>query len=338
MARPGFRHHPKFKRLVFLLQEPVPHVWGYCECLWDVAYQNGEATIGDAIDVELAAEYPGERGKLVNALLDCRLIDQLQDGRYQIHDLLENAPEYVQSRWNKEQERKKEKICERCGSIYHSGETHSKFCSPACRVAHFRQGTVTDGNGGLRNCNAPVTDGNARLRTSQHSTAQHSTAQGDISPDKPASKKRSSTKERKPRKADPLFDAVVEVTGYDPKTNGPHIGKVVAALRLGEPAYTPEEVRALPAVLAESGWDFQKYPMTPGVVEKHISRTRRKPTPTNDKGNPHERHAHMGRTGRVESPAGKYDGIGTTIELSDPASFIPAGPVVDEQGPQNRGD
>jgi hypothetical protein len=76
MARPGLKNHPKFRRLVFVLKEPIPHVLGYLECLWMVAYECGDPLIGDQTDVELAAEWPGERGKLCKALSECRFLDE----------------------------------------------------------------------------------------------------------------------------------------------------------------------------------------------------------------------------------------------------------------------
>ena len=91
MARPGFRNHPKFRRLVHTLSEPVPHVVGYLELIWQVGYECGDSRIGDATDVELAAEYPGEPGKLCKALVDCRLIDEIEGVHY-IHDLFDHAP------------------------------------------------------------------------------------------------------------------------------------------------------------------------------------------------------------------------------------------------------
>lgn len=94
MARAGFKDHPKFKRLVYLLKEPVPHVWGYLECLWNTAYQLRDDKIGDSISVELNAEYPGETGKLCNALLNCGWIDEIE-GQFYIHDLLDHCPPYV---------------------------------------------------------------------------------------------------------------------------------------------------------------------------------------------------------------------------------------------------
>jgi hypothetical protein len=105
MARPGLRQHPKFRRLVHTLQEPAPHVLGYLEFIWSVGYEAGNPLLGDAVDVELAAEYPGTRGKLCKALLDVRLIDQLGDGRYAIHDLMDHAPDYVRRRMEREAER-----------------------------------------------------------------------------------------------------------------------------------------------------------------------------------------------------------------------------------------
>jgi hypothetical protein len=106
MARPGFSSHLKFKRLVYILREPVPHVWGYLECLWEVAYANGDPSIGDSINVELAAQYPGEPGKLTAALHDVGLIDEIEAGKFQVHDLHENCPDYVRKRFVRDQSRK----------------------------------------------------------------------------------------------------------------------------------------------------------------------------------------------------------------------------------------
>ncbi len=94
MARAGLTDHHKFCRLVHLLKEPVPHVWGYLECLWKAAYQRRSDYIGDEVDVELAAMYPGEAGKLVKALEATRFIDKREDSFY-VHDLADHAPPYV---------------------------------------------------------------------------------------------------------------------------------------------------------------------------------------------------------------------------------------------------
>src|SRR5689334_18031659 len=104
MARPGLEKHVKFKKLCRMLGEPKPHVRGYLETLWEVAYECGDAVIGDAEAVEAAAEYPGEPGKLFKALLSCGgqrrttadngsqcptgFIEEVENtpGIYQIHD------------------------------------------------------------------------------------------------------------------------------------------------------------------------------------------------------------------------------------------------------------
>lgn len=105
MARPTLFTHRKFRRLVHLLQEPKPHVLGYLEMIWASAYESGEELIGDANDVELAAEFPHTPGKLVRALMDSGFVDE-REGLYYVHDLLDHAPEYVSRRLKREQERR----------------------------------------------------------------------------------------------------------------------------------------------------------------------------------------------------------------------------------------
>jgi hypothetical protein len=169
MARPGLHNHPKFRRLVQLLNEPVPHVHGYLECIWLCAYENGDAYIGDQIDVELAAQWTGEQGKLCEALLTCggrragfiEATPGVKDS-YQVHDLHHHAPDYVARRKSKEDERRKKKVCGRCGSLFHSTETHAKFCSDACRLANHRSenGIGNAQKRGETNSSVSETDGN----------------------------------------------------------------------------------------------------------------------------------------------------------------------------------
>jgi hypothetical protein len=157
MARPGLNNHPKFRRLLLILKEPRSHVRGYLECLWDVAYENGDPVIGDAVDVELAAEYPGEQGRLYDALLAAGgsrpgFIEPVPGNPklFQIHDLFDHAPEYVQHRATRESERKREKVCNGCGRQFRSPDPRALHCSSACRQAAWRDrrdnsnGRVTD--------------------------------------------------------------------------------------------------------------------------------------------------------------------------------------------------
>lgn len=113
MARPGLDKHPKYRMLLRMLGEARPHVRGYLETLWEVAYECGDPIIGSAEAIEAAAEYPGEPGKLFNALLKCGgdkagFIEETpgRPGCYSIHDLNDHAPEYVKKRFQRESERK----------------------------------------------------------------------------------------------------------------------------------------------------------------------------------------------------------------------------------------
>lgn len=114
MARPGFTAHRKFGRLVHLLGMPEPYVLGHLEFLWASSYENGEPVIGDSVDVELAAKWIGEPGKLTRALLECGgadragLIEPVEghEDVYQIHDLFDHAPEYVRKRAERESQRR----------------------------------------------------------------------------------------------------------------------------------------------------------------------------------------------------------------------------------------
>jgi hypothetical protein len=144
---------------------PAPHVLGHLEYLWATAYECGEPRIGDMVSVELAAAWVGEPGKLCKVLLECGgegragFIEPMpgQPGIYQIHDLHDHAPDYVQARARKETERKRIKTCAYCGSEFRSTEARAKFCSNACRQAMYRnRGVVTERDEGLRNSDAGV--------------------------------------------------------------------------------------------------------------------------------------------------------------------------------------
>lgn len=106
MARPGFRQHPKFKRLMHILKQPEFYCFGLISIIWETAYERGSDFIGDEVDVEVVAGWPGDPGVLCAALVQCRLIDELPDGMYQVHDLMENCPDYVRKRLVRETERK----------------------------------------------------------------------------------------------------------------------------------------------------------------------------------------------------------------------------------------
>jgi hypothetical protein len=101
VAKPELRDHRKFLKLKRLLGEPTPHVLGYLECLWHRGYQIGNPVIGDALDVESAAEYPGEPGRFAEAAHEAGFLDRTGDGAFAIHDLFDHAPTYAKKRMHR---------------------------------------------------------------------------------------------------------------------------------------------------------------------------------------------------------------------------------------------
>ncbi len=86
-------------------------------------------------------------------------------------------------------------------------------------------------------------------------------------------KAKKTPKEKKPRPADPLFDALVEVTGLDSKINGGYVGKLAAAFRSAEQPITPEEVRAFALVwrvLLPWAKPDQHPRLTLKIIENHL--------------------------------------------------------------------
>lgn len=103
----------------------------------------------------------------------------------------------------------------------------------------------------------------------------------DKAPNKPAI--------RKERPRDELFDAIVTITGSDPKVSGSNIGRVCKLLRSAEPPYTPAEVLSLPDAIARAGMSFT---ITVNAIEKHIGLVRNQPAQPPPRGKP----ADNGRT------------------------------------------
>jgi hypothetical protein len=114
VARPGLCLHPKFLRLCHLLREPAPRVLGHLEFLWMTAYEAGDPEIGDETAVELAAGWYGEPGAFFKSVAECGgagragFIEEIssQPGRWQVHDLFDHAPDYVQRRMQREYQRR----------------------------------------------------------------------------------------------------------------------------------------------------------------------------------------------------------------------------------------
>jgi hypothetical protein len=107
MAHSNIFKNMKFKRLLKAVAEPVPHLIGHLECLWHVAYNNGDARIGSADDLELAAEWDGEPGLLAKHLIEGRWVDDV-GGIFYVHDFWEWSPKFVKDRLRKQKRRKQD--------------------------------------------------------------------------------------------------------------------------------------------------------------------------------------------------------------------------------------
>jgi hypothetical protein len=114
MARETAPGHRKTLALADALGLPKPYALGLLETLWHRVYAAGDPGLGSSRDVELAAEWPGERGKLTEALLNCGgqgsagfiETDPDREGCFRIHDLFDHCPGYVAKRAEREAERR----------------------------------------------------------------------------------------------------------------------------------------------------------------------------------------------------------------------------------------
>jgi len=113
MARPGFTGHRKYARLTRLLGS-APLALGCLELMWEKCCINGDDYLGDVVDVEAAAQWPGEPGALCRALLDAGgedragFIEEVEGHpeHYRCHDFYDHAPRYVARRMEREAERR----------------------------------------------------------------------------------------------------------------------------------------------------------------------------------------------------------------------------------------
>ncbi|SRR5579871_5667051 len=296
MARPGFRQHQKLNRLSHILGLAIPYAWGLCECLWDVSYQNGNPVIGDSIDVELAAEWPGDRGKLTEALLAVRLIDEIEPGVYAIHDLLENAPDYVRKRFERDQNRKHK----------YAPRRHTK-----------------DNEGGISPTNSDQFGNKSELGRT-HSPAQHSTAQENTPPNPPRGEGEgdapSHPSERLEKKSSP--SAVIPEGFAEFWTAYPRKTAKQAALKAWSKLAPDAETQRIILASISRQKQSQQWQREGGRFIPHPStwlNGRRWEDEAEIKtGSSFDGRNNMERLGRIESPAGKYDGIVKTLRLSAP--------------------
>lgn len=104
MGRPGLTQNKKFRRLALEIGGNAI-ARGHLELLWDSAYEAGDETVGDVVDVELASDWKGVPGALAGAMFKTGFLDE-RNGVYSIHDFWHHAPAYVRKRRTRENERR----------------------------------------------------------------------------------------------------------------------------------------------------------------------------------------------------------------------------------------
>ncbi|HEV2294515.1 MAG TPA: hypothetical protein VGR35_11720 [Tepidisphaeraceae bacterium] len=116
----------------------APLARGSLELIWDTAYESGDPYIGDKMDVELAAEWEGDPGKLFTALLGsggqgrAGFIEEVPNhsGFFQVHDLWDHAPEYVKKRYTRERARKNKDLRHETSAIRLSAADTGRRSAP----------------------------------------------------------------------------------------------------------------------------------------------------------------------------------------------------------------
>jgi hypothetical protein len=251
--------HRKFLRLARLLAEPKAHVLGYLMLMWRRGYQTGNPLLGDALDVEAAAEFTGEPGKFATAAHSAGFIDKLPDERYRIHDLWDHAPEWARKRMARNGYLP-DGIESYCGIVPKGRRTADKLPEQTPRGGKNDQetgkrsvkvrGQRSEGKGRTKTLPADAGGGSPDTATPEHHS--DATARGE------------------------LFDFIRDLTGSDSKAHGSRIGRVVKHLLAASPPHTLDEVRKLsdPAFQArEMPWLKGRKPNL-GEVENIIGRIR----------------------------------------------------------------
>lgn len=266
MAKPELRDHRKFLKLKRLLGAPTPHVMGYLECLWLRGYQTGNPVVGDSLDVESAAEYPGEIGTFTKAALDAGFLDLGEDGRYSIHDLFEHAPSYA-----------KKRMVRKGTGAWGSEESESEIVRADTKPAKSSpRGRKKGDSESARPLETRTNNQEPRTENSPPSPS------GGEAERPPTDLPTPAEPEKPPRPRNLLFDAVAEITAMDVSMNGTKIGTLTAKLANAKPPYTPEEVHEFGRRFGEiCPWGPQNGRMRPTLneIREHIGKVRAKPPP-----------------------------------------------------------
>jgi len=120
---------------------------GTLECLWRGPYDSGDPLIGTSEAVEHAAHWKGKKGELTDLLVKCGLIDVTPRG-YEVHDLLDHAPDYVKKRKIREDKRRQRPVSDRSVTGQRPDtDHHSRSVLCALSTEHPTQSSGAAGGG-----------------------------------------------------------------------------------------------------------------------------------------------------------------------------------------------
>lgn len=145
MAKPGFYKHWKLYKLMELLGKKKYETIGLLQMLWDgCAIKKKYEHSGNMI--EAMAEWDGEPGKLVKAMIEVKLLDDKGGGIYEIHDWREHCPKYIlMNEMRKEKEVKEERKVEEKYSVKRLTENIDPYSLNKKEIIEVLLGL--DGNG-----------------------------------------------------------------------------------------------------------------------------------------------------------------------------------------------
>lgn len=248
----------KFMKLKRRLGIPHWQCVGLLESLWLFTQRNApDGAIGKHSDEDIAAaiEWDGTPSELIKNLTECGWLDECQTNRITVHDWEDHAPSYLK------------------GAMSKNGIDFAKT-TPA------KQGAKQPAKQGAKqNVKQPAK--HPGRQPAPYQTLPNHTFPNLPLPSDDGSEPAKAVEQKpaKPRERNPLFDAIAEVCGLDPKTAGGLIGSVVKTLSAAEPPYTPEDVRQFFARFAEfCSWASKDTPPrqrpTPKEVERYIGKLR----------------------------------------------------------------
>lgn len=237
---------------------------GHLACMWMSCWRQASEVLGDASDVELAAAWTGEPGKLFSALRDGGWIDSDENGLWCVHDFWDYAPRHVKLRRDRIETRDKEnnkKKTEKPKATKRPQRAHSVRTKDA-QSAH---------NNGVLVLASALALGEGVGEEIKNSAGADSP--NSVTPDG------CPMPPDKPRPRDEMFDALASTAMLDPKLAGSRIGK--AKSQLVEAGYNAKDVKAYAELHKKQfAWQIDKGtykpPTLPQIIEG-IAQVRAKP-------------------------------------------------------------